>query len=338
MRRGVAGCSTFVPVLLVGCSGNPSVFNPAGPAAHVLGSLGSMFVASCSAIYLLVLIVLLFAVRRGRKRGEAEGIAPVSDPPRRERIVTAALVVTALALSAFVGASYATDRSLLRLERKPDVQVKITAHQWWWEVRYDDPSPALSFTTANELHVPLNSPVRIELVSNDVIHSFWLPNLNGKQDVIPGRSNGIWITATKPGDWIGRCAEFCGYQHANMQLLVVAEPRADFDRWRVAQAGPAAVPATDEQKRGERVFNQSACVMCHVIRGSPATGYSATAPDLTHLKSRKMIAAGTLPNTKAHLGGWVLDPQSLKPGVRMPVNALPPDQFQALLTYLEILQ
>jgi cytochrome c oxidase subunit 2 len=198
--------------------------------------------------------------------------------------------------------------------------------------------PAKSFTTANELHLPLEQRVKIALSSNNVIHSIWLPNVNGKRDVIPGHDNEIWLTVTDQGDWQGRCAEFCGYQHAHMNLLVIAEPQDEFDRWRAAQAGPAASPATDEEKRGEQVFNESACVLCHVIRGSPATGYSATAPDLTHLKSRRTLAAGTLPNTKGHLGGWVADPQSLKPGVLMPVNALPPDQFQALLSYLEILR
>jgi cytochrome c oxidase subunit 2 len=285
--------------------------------------------------------VLLIAVSQGRARAGDQ--APVPQPkPGTERwanrIVSAALIATFVLLSIFVGASYATDRRLLSLERDAALNVKLTAHQWWWEIRYDDPVPSKSFTTANELHLPLGQRVKIDLSSTDVIHSVWLPNLNGKRDVIPGHDSEIWLTVTEPGEWRGRCAEFCGYQHAHMNLLVIAEPPGEFDRWRAEQAGPAASPGTDEEKRGEQVFGESACVLCHVIRGSPAAGYSATAPDLTHLKSRRTLAAGTLPNTKGHLGGWIADPQSLKPGVRMPVNALPPDQFQALLAYLEILR
>jgi cytochrome c oxidase subunit 2 len=330
-----------MPLLLAGCAGNPSVLNPSGPAAGALSQPTWMFVSVCGVIFVLVTACLLAAIQRGRHRAAAEGVAPrlQHGPERgRWRIVTSALIASALVLSVFVAFSYATDRSLIALQTEPTVKVKLTAHQWWWEIRYDDPSAARSFTTANELHLPLNEPVRIEVTSPDVIHSLWLPNLNGKQDVIPGRSNGLWVTVTKAGTWLGRCAEFCGPQHANMQILVVAEPRGEFEAWQTAQASPSVSPETDQQKRGQAVFASGPCALCHVIRGSPASGYSATAPDLTHLASRQTIGAGTLANTKANLGGWILDPQSLKPGVRMPVNALPPDQFQDLLAYLESLR
>jgi len=328
-------------LLLGGCVGNPSALNPAGPGARLLADLTWLFVAACGAIYLAVLLVMALAFRRGMKRGgdptPVAHVAPTQDR-RKLVLIGLALTGTVLVLSVFVGASFATDRALLSLQRRATVEVSLTAHQWWWEIRYQNPTPSNVVITANELHLPLDEPVKISLSSLDVIHSFWVPNLTGKQDIIPSRDNTIWITATQPGEWRGRCAEFCGYQHAHMELLVVVEPREAFDRWRAAQAAPSAAPETAEERRGQVVFNQAPCILCHVIRGSTAMGYSSTAPDLTHLKSRKTIAAGTLPNTKGYLGGWIVDPQSHKPGTLMPVNLLPPEDFQALLSYLEILR
>jgi len=214
----------------------------------------------------------------------------------------------------------------------------VTAHRWWWEIRYHDPVHSRGFVTANEIHIPLNEPVKITLNSVDVIHSFWVPNITGKRDIIPGRTEEIMVKADREGYWIGRCSEFCGLQHARMAFAVVVEPRDKFDAWRGVQAEPSRQPTTPEEIRGQQVFSQANCVMCHVIRGSPAAGYSATAPDLTHLKSRATIAAGALPNKKGYLAGWVADAPNLKPGVLMPPNMLPPADFQALISYLETLQ
>lgn len=329
----------WISAALTGCGGNHSVFAPAADAAAHIASLGWLLLASCAAVYLATLVVFLWALRRARHRAAtaAPEAAPSAAAERRlARPVAAAVGLTILILTGFVAASYSTDRALLPAG-PPALQVELIAHQWWWEIRYSDSGGVLGFVTANELHLPVGEPVAIQLQSDDVIHSFWIPALGGKRDILPGRSQEIRVDAARAGTWRGRCAEYCGLEHAHMELTAVAEPRAAFDAWRRAQAAPAAQPQTDEQRRGEQVFVQAACVMCHGIRGSAAAGYGGTAPDLTHLKSRATLAAGTLPNTKGYLGGWIADPQTLKPGARMPVVALEPADYQALLAYLEIL-
>jgi cytochrome c oxidase subunit 2 len=169
-----------------------------------------------------------------------------------------------------------------------------------------------------------------------VIHSFWVPNLQGKKDLIPGQVNTLHLQADRPGVFRGQCAEFCGLQHAHMALYVVAEPKEEFARWQARQRQPAPEPATDEQRDGLGVFLSSSCVLCHAINGTSAGG--VTGPNLTHVASRLSLAAGTLPNTRRHLAGWIVDPQSQKPGNNMPPNLLRPDELQALLSYLEILR
>ena len=341
MRRGAVVLPALLPALLTGCAENSSALNPAGPAAHAIADLTWLFVGVCGAIYLLVLATAGWAMRRAARRATdtaPRAVIPPGADRGRLRWIGVAIFATVAVLSGFVAASYATDRRLIALETAPGVEIKVIGHQWWWEIRYMDPVPSRGFTTANEMHLPRGEPARITLSSADVIHSFWVPNITGKRDIFPGKEQSISIRADAAGEWIGRCAEFCGLQHAHMDLAVVVEDRAAFDAWRAAQAASAIPPESEEEKRGEQVFSENNCVICHVVRGSPATGISTTAPDLTHLKSRRMLAAGTVPNSKGFLGGWVADPQALKPGVQMPPNPLPPEQFQALLAYLETLQ
>jgi cytochrome c oxidase subunit II len=214
--------------------------------------------------------------------------------------------------------------------------VKITGSQWWWEIEYVDSASSRRLVTANELHIPVGAPIRIELAARDVIHSFWVPRLHGKLDMVPGHRNVMWLRADSAGVYRGQCAEFCGHQHAKMALTVVAEPREAFDAWLNHQLQPAPPPATTDQIRGREVFESSTCLMCHTIRGTSAA--ASTGPDLTHLASRGTIAAGTLPNTRGNLGGWITDPHSIKPGVKMPANSLSPDDLHALLSYLESLR
>jgi cytochrome c oxidase subunit II len=228
-----------------------------------------------------------------------------------------------------------TDRALAQLPLKDGLSIEVTAQQWWWKVRYQANEPALEFETANELHVPVGRPVVIKLESKDVIHSFWAPNLHGKKDLIPGRITTIRFRADKPGVYRGQCAEFCGYQHAKMAFVVVAEERDAYERWVAEQRRTAREPSDALLKRGQQVFLTSACVMCHAIKGTIADG--RTGPDLTHLASRRTLAAGTLPNTRGNLAGWILDPQGIKPGANMPPTAIAPDDLQALLHYLESL-
>lgn len=330
------GAIPAAALVLSSCSGNPSVLEAVGPDALQTEWLFWLFLAVCAVVYVLVIGALAWVVLRSWRRHADVG-SSVADRSAA-LVVGGAVGTTTLVLFALVIASFATDRNILSLEQNALLEVEVTGHQWWWEVRYLDADPTKIFRTANELHFPVGSRVKLDLKSADVIHSVWLPNLAGKRDVIPGRSNILWLQVDKAGEWHGRCAEFCGYQHAHMDLSVIAEPPDSFNRWKAAQLEPAHQPQTDEQQHGELVFASSNCVLCHAIRGSMADGQSTIAPDLTHLKSRQTIGAGTAPNEKGFLGGWVVDPHGLKPGVNMPTNLLEPGDFQALLAYLETLE
>jgi cytochrome c oxidase subunit 2 len=197
-------------------------------------------------------------------------------------------------------------------------------------------TPSDFATSPNELHIPVGVPIVLNVQSRDVIHSFWVPNLHGKRDLIPGETTRIWIQADTPGVYRGQCAEFCGHQHSNMSFFVVAEPMDAFQAWLQQQRRPAQEPTTDVQRRGREVFLQSPCVSCHTVRGTDAG--SRFGPDLTHVAGRLAIAAGTLPNTRGHLAGWIADPQSVKPGTRMPPNGLSADDLQAVLSYVRSLR
>jgi cytochrome c oxidase subunit 2 len=232
--------------------------------------------------------------------------------------------------------SFGTGRRLAATPPAEALQLRVTGHQWWWEVEYRDSVPNNWATTANEIHVPVGRPVVIELRSTDVIHSFWVPNLGVKRDMIPGDETSIWFQADSAGVYRGLCAEFCGYQHAKMAFEVVAEPPERFAAWLARQRDTASTPTDSIAARGQEVFLASTCVMCHAIGGTPAG--SRVGPNLTHLASRRTIGAGSLPNTRGNLAGWIVDPQGIKPGARMPPNAIEPDDLQALLVYLERLQ
>jgi cytochrome c oxidase subunit 2 len=203
-------------------------------------------------------------------------------------------------------------------------------------VHYVDPDPSKIVIDANELHIPAGEPVQVKVTSRDVIHSFWVPNIIGKRDLIPGYTSSLFLNADRPGTYRAQCAEFCGAQHAKMALPVIVHPRADFAAWLAEARAPAAEPNDSSAKEGEKVFLAGPCSSCHAITGSPAFG--TVGPNLTHLASRKTLGAGTLPNTRGNLGGWVVDPQGIKPGVRMPSNQLEPKDLRALLDYLETLK
>lgn len=323
-----------------GCSGNQSALNPAGIQAERISELWWLYFWVCITVYTLVMLLVLGAVFWRRSR-QAEPEAPTISPsPRQEQRFTwvvsgAVLTTTAILFTLLIG-DYVTGRSIHAMDDDEALRVRITGHQWWWEIEYHDPVPSNIVTTANELHLPVARPVYIELRSNDVIHSLWIPNLHGKADLIPGYVVSTVLRVDRPGTYFGQCAEYCGYQHANMRLVVVAETEEQFDRWLRAQRQPAREPSTDSQRQGQQVFLGSTCIMCHTIQGTPAR--ATVGPNLTHVGSRSKIAAGTLPNTRGHLGGWIVDPQRIKPGVRMPLNTLAPDDLRALLDYLESLK
>lgn len=311
-----------------------AVHDPAGPQAAILDRLGDLMYGTAAAVFVLVVAALLAAALRRRPAGEE------SEDPARERRVRAGVI---LATGATVGVlavltlvNYATGRELTARPPAEALQVRITGYQWWWNVEYRDSIPQRWVTTANEIHVPVGRPVVLELRSADVIHSVWLPNLGVKRDLIPGEETSIWFRADTAGVYRGQCAEFCGHQHAKMALLVIAEPADSFDAWLARQRDTARTPADSLARRGQEVFLASSCVMCHAVQGTPAG--SRAGPNLTHLGGRRTIAAGTLPNTRGNLAGWIVDPQRIKPGARMPPNEIDPDDLQALLAYLESLR
>jgi cytochrome c oxidase subunit 2 len=313
---------------------SPSPLAPVGPHAAAIADLTWVLAGVCAVIFVLLVGTFFWALLHRR----APDFVGMRD---RQRFwpVGLAVAATVLVLCAFVGASYATDRKLLSFERDAALEIVITGHQWWWEIRYLDPAaPSRELVTANELHLPQGQRVHVTLKSNDVIHSLWIPVANGKRDIIPGRDNAIWLQMDQAGIWKGRCAEFCGLEHAKMELTTVVQPPAEFAAWKDAQLQPAAKPADPEAQRGQQIFAQGPCAMCHQIRGVEGVGPSAVAPDLTHLKSRQFIGAGAATNVKGNLGGWIVDPHGLKPGVHMPTILLNGDELQALLAYLETLQ
>ena len=217
---------------------------------------------------------------------------------------------------------------------KPAVVIEVTGAQWWWKARYLDPDPSRVFTTANEIHIPTGQPVQIRLASADVIHSFWVPALSGKTDTIPGQTNVTWLQADTPGTYRGQCTEFCGWQHAHMGFLLVAQSPAEFRLWEEAQIRPAPPPSSAKVASGEQTFEYR-CGACHTVRGSKAGG--SVAPDLTHIMSRSTLAAATLPHTIGTLSGWIANPQAIKPGVRMPVMDVSGPELERIRTYLETL-
>jgi cytochrome c oxidase subunit 2 len=330
MRLRIAWLGLLFP--LTACQGWQSALDTHGPQARTLETLFWIFSGVLGLVWVATMATLLLALRKRRALGEdVLAIRPAAE--RRMTItVASAVALTGIIVLALTALSYGGQQALFG-HKDGVVSLKVIGHQWWWEVQYEDEQPSRTFTTANEIHVPVGEPVLIKLEAADVIHSFWVPSLAGKLDLIPGRQNQIEIQADRPGVYRGQCAEFCGMQHAHMSMLVVAESRDAFDGWRNRQISAAQPPSDPESQRGHDIFLTKPCLMCHQIRGTSAGG--RVAPDLTHVGSRRMIAAGTLETTRGNLAAWIVDPQGIKPGVHMPVIKLEPDEVQPLATYLE---
>jgi cytochrome c oxidase subunit 2 len=310
-----------------------------GPQAGHVADLWNIFLAICTVVFAAVMVALILAVRRAPRiqAQEPPDLSTVNVPePRLRRNVTTAVTLVILGLLVLLVASVFTDRALARLPLKDAVNIEVTAHQWWWTARYVSGPVTDTFETANEIHVPVGRPVVVKLLSDDVIHSLWLPNLAGKRDLIPGRASVIQFQADKPGIYRGQCAEFCGFQHALMGLLVIAEPPQQYEQWARAQRAPAAEPSDPQAVRGKALFQSVSCAMCHAVQGTLAQGRRA--PDLTHVASRQTLAAGTLKNTPKDLAEWIADPQKLKPGTNMPATPLSKDDLQAIVAYLGTLK
>jgi cytochrome c oxidase subunit II len=302
-------------------------------------TLFTVFMIVCTVMYVLVLAGLFLAMGR-RRRADGPLTVETGRHDESSPVVATALigwaVLMAIGLVGLTVASFFTDRSNASVAANPQLTVNVTANQWWWDVEYTDRQASNDFRTANEIHLPVNVPAEITLKSNDVIHSFWIPNLAGKQDLIPGRVTDIQILPRRIGVYRGQCAEFCGVQHAHMALDVMVQSRADFERWVATQKRPAIAPTNALELAGYRYVTSRQCSACHNITGTPAGGQ--VAPDLTHLASRPSIAAGTLPMSTGNLYGWVADPQSQKPGSKMPTMGLTPEQLHSVVAYLQRLK
>jgi cytochrome c oxidase subunit 2 len=312
-----------------------SALNPSSPQTRLVDQLWDAMYYTSVVVFVLVVGALLWAAFR-RRTGEAAVASERRGERRLTVAVAAATGLTVLILFGFLVSDVTVGRQLTRNPGNQALQIRVTGHQWWWEVQYRDSIAHNWVTTANEIHVPVGRPVVFELRSTDVIHSFWPPSLSQKRDLIPGNVNSLWFQADSPGVYRGQCLEFCGLQHAKMGFLVIADPPAEFAIWLEGQRDTALTPTDSVALRGQEVFLASTCPMCHAISGTPAG--SRIGPDLTHLASRRTIASGTLPNTRGNLAGWILNPQTIKPGTRMPPNQFDPDDLHALLSYLETLK
>ena len=299
--------------------------------AQAILELGTVLAAGALLIFLGVMLLLALALRRDRP-------APAAQFDTRLWIVGGGVVFPVLVLSALM--AYATLRTS-DLSRRPDSRdalvISVTAKLWWWEVRYRGADSGEEIVLANEIRIPTGRPLTLALTSSDVIHSFWVPALAGKVDMVPGRIHHLHVEAREAGVFRGQCAEYCGEQHARMALHVVAVAPDDFDRWLAAQAQAAVEPADALAQRGRDTFLSQRCNACHTIRGV-AEG-SRLGPDLTHVGSRIFIGAGTLPTHRGTLGAWIADTQGIKPGARMPsFDRMDGQSLNALATFLEHLK
>lgn len=316
-----------------------SAFGNAGVGNHQFLVLFAIFIAVCAIMYILVIAFLVAGLLRRGRAGEANvvesGRHHRSSPLMRTGLIAWGAIV-AVGLVTLAIASFVTDRLDAQAAAHEKLSITVTGNQWWWDVQYNSADASKVVRTANEIHVPLGVPTRIILRSNDVIHSFWVPSLAGKQDLIPGRETDLTIIPQRTGIFRGQCAEFCGVQHAHMALVIDVDTYPDFVKWWQHQLQPAAAPVTPLAMAGFRYATQRQCASCHTIAGTPAGG--TIGPDLTHLASRRSIAAGTMPMSEGNLYGWVADPQSIKPGTKMPTMNLEPNELHAVVAYLETLK
>jgi cytochrome c oxidase subunit II len=331
IRGGRAGLILAMTLFLTGC-GKQSPLSPHSPSSHDIAVLWWWMLGIAGVVFLGAVILLLMSwVGRGRPGLPLLG---TNERAATGLVITFGMVIPVIVLVALFAVSdlWLVKRTGAPARASTAMTVRVTGHQWFWEVRY----PGTGAVTANEIHIPARTRVQVVAGTDDVIHSFWVPQLNRKVDMIPGRSNRVLLYADQPGVYRGQCAEFCGLQHAHMAMKVFAEPPKQFRRWLANAEKPAARPATGEQRRGEQAFLSNACAGCHTIRGTSAQG--DIGPDLTHVASRTTLAALTIPNTPRELESWITDPQHIKPGNKMPGLGLSAADFRAIRAYLDHLR
>ncbi|HEY9088218.1 MAG TPA: cytochrome c oxidase subunit II [Anaerolineaceae bacterium] len=340
-RYRYAGAAFFLSSLLSACTAAPispanmpSMLEPQGPAAARLAELWWLMFGLGALIFLLVVALMFAALSRGRRAGADSAADSRGGDEGRKWVIRGGILLPMIVIAVTFGYSIYTLAVVENAPGDPAVHINVTGRRWWWEVNY----PVEGITTANEIHIPVGKPVQINLESADVIHSFWVPELHGKMDLVPTRLNSIIIQADQPGVYRGQCAEFCGLQHAHMGFLVIAESNEAYEEWKSAQVQPAQSPADELAADGQDVFVSQGCVFCHTVRGLEDKPVDRSAidlgPDLTHLASRQTIAGASLTANTGNLAGWVSDAQHVKPGALMPNTYINAQDLQALLAYL----
>ena len=317
---------------LAGC-GDQSPLDPKSPQSRDIATLWWWMLVVAGIVFLGAVGMLIYGwIRRGRRGLPFFG----ENAPRAETglVVVFGLVIPAIVL---ISLFFASNVYVLGKTDAPEpgdaaMTIHVIGHQWWWEVRY----PGTTAVTANEIHIPARTEINVVTDSADVIHSFWVPQLNRKIDVIPGRQNRVGLYADDPGTYRGQCAEFCGLQHAHMSFYVVAEPAARFQAWLSNMASDAVPAKGPARTTGQQLFMSDQCASCHTIRGTAAQG--RIGPDLTHLANRTTIAALTLPNDSSYLDQWIRDPQHFKPGNKMPGLNLTNADISSIVAYLRSLR
>jgi cytochrome c oxidase subunit 2 len=327
--------SASAAIGLAACHQPLSSLDAAGPDARVIAQFGWLAMGLFLAATLVVWALLAWAALR--RRGTLETHAPIDAPGPRGWIYAGGLMVPALVFAAlFVLMIVTMHRASGHQVGNTPAEIRVTGHQWFFEAEYA-PGRHESVRASTEIHVPVGRTVDVDLVSADVIHSFWVPRLTGKIDLVPGMVNRVRLRADRPGTYEGECAEFCGVQHAHMRLQVVAEAAPDYARWLAEQRAPASEPTGEAARRGQRLFLEKSCALCHTVRGTAAR--AAVGPDLTHLASRSRFAGAWLANDRANLQAWVVHAQSLKPGALMPdLGQFDGQELNDLVSYLETLQ
>lgn len=305
-----------------------SIFSDVTASAARITRLAWFMIVLAAIVYVAVIAIMLFAMRRNRRT--PPDAVDLSEPGPRW-VIIGGLIVPAIVLGTVLVFAF-TAMGRERTER-PVLTIDVTGHQWWWEVRYRFADLPNQFATANEIHIPVGAPVRVVLTSNDVIHSFWVPQLQGKIDLIPGDTNEVRLVVRRAGTYSGICSEFCGMEHAKMGLTVIVEDSSTFTRWAGEQLAEAVTPTDSLAAEGKQLFESGPCSLCHTVRGTAAR--ATVAPDLTHVGSRSTIAAGALRNSLGNLEAWIANAQVLKPGVLMPpITTYSGQQLRAVATYV----
>jgi cytochrome c oxidase subunit 2 len=314
---------------------NWTLFPSSGYTRDVAHLWWTMF-AVATAVWLAVVMAVFMASRRKRVLAATNEPYLGEESPRTRKAIFAAFIATVAILLFFMGYDFVLGRETPQHVHDGGMDVRVQARQFWWEFTYNDSIPDKRFSVANELHVPVGVRVNLIIKSSDVIHSVWVPRLAGKQDAVPGYSAALSFTADTAGIYPGVCAEFCGAQHAKMRFTVVAHDANDFANWVATQRAPAIQPNDSLLRAGHSVFLSSACATCHAIAGTPA--FATRGPNLTHVGTRRDLAAGALPNTTENMMGWIVNPQAIKPGTQMPATGLTGDQLNAVVAYLRSLK